>query len=369
MNEEPKTIDVEAEPQVPARIESGALTPSQPIQPATAAQAKVDAVASLTMSAYAKASTLNLTSEEIEKLQAEFPDEAFKAGASGKEHLIYIEHAYLRDRLNQVFGPGQWAIIPRNRWAEDFRTAKNVEASRVYVEAMLLIRGCFVAEAVGDMVYYKNNDSQNYGDAVEGAKTAALRRCAKELGIGLQAWKKDFCEGWWQRKRGGKPAPQKAPPPTRPAATTKQATQSTGATEAHKRVFLQRIEPVKDAARALFITWGWITTERGLDAIPLEKVPATKEQFDSLMADIQAFMDGPSESEEAWRDFVMPFGKDKGTTLGELNKKTLFGWWANYEVETEYNGKPKKPETIAKDQEFRDMLDAAGEHHEFTKKD
>lgn len=184
-----------------AAIEKAAPQAAAPI---TAAQAKVEAVAQLTMKAYDRASLLALTPEESAALQADFPDEAFQPGAAGKENLIYIEHAHLRDRLNKVFGIGQWAIVPRNRWGEDFRTANGKEATRIYVEAMLLIRGCFVSEAVGDMVYYKNNDSQNYGDAVEGAKTAALRRCAKELGVGLQAWKKDWCLGWWQRKRAPK---------------------------------------------------------------------------------------------------------------------------------------------------------------------
>lgn len=188
--------------QLPATI-------AEPTKPQlTAAQAKVEAVAALTMKAYERASLLTLTPEESQALQADFPDEAFQPGAAGKENLIYIEHAHLRDRLNKVFGLGQWAIVPRSRWAEDFSFVNKynvrIQGSRVYVEAMLLVRGCFVAEAVGDMVYYKNNDSQNYGDAVEGAKTAALRRCAKELGIGLQAWKKDWCAGWWERKRGHK---------------------------------------------------------------------------------------------------------------------------------------------------------------------
>lgn len=188
----------------------------------TAAQAKVEAVANLTFKAYERASTLALTPDEIKGLGADFPDEAFKPGAAGKEHLIYIEHAFLRDRLNSVIGVGQWALIPRNRWAEDFTTNNGKPASRVYVEAMLVVRGAFVSEAVGEMEYYPNNSSQNYGDAVEGAKTAALRRCCKEFGIGLQAWKKDWCEGWWQRKRttGNKPpvtvshpALRKQPPP------------------------------------------------------------------------------------------------------------------------------------------------------------
>jgi hypothetical protein len=68
-----------------------------------------------------------------------------------------------------------------------------------------------------------------------------------------------------------------------------------------------------------------------------------------------------------WRFFPMPFGKEAGIPLAKMPKNKLFGWWANYIVETEYNGKPKRPETIAKDQMFRAMLDEAGKHYAFTK--
>jgi hypothetical protein len=181
-------------------------------------------VANLTMKAYERAATLVFTPEEIAALEEQFPDEAFKLGAGGDANLIYIEHAHLRDRLNKVFKPGQWAIIPRNRWGEDFETDGGKKATRIYVEAMLVIRGAFVAEAVGDMVYYHGNAKTNYGDAVEGAKSACLRRCAKELGIGLQAWKKDFCEGWKARNNGQRPPP--APPASRPAAAPQPAARS-----------------------------------------------------------------------------------------------------------------------------------------------
>lgn len=179
-------------------MELAALTTSK--FPQTAAQGKVEAIANLTMKAYERAGMLQFTAEEIALLEEDFPDTAFRLGAGGDDRLIYIEHAYLRERLNKIFKAGQWAIIPRNRWAENFTTEKGVDACRVYVEAMLVVRGAFVAEAVGDMVYYLNNQKTNYGDAVEGAKSACLRRCAKELGIGLQAWKKDFCEGWKVRQ-------------------------------------------------------------------------------------------------------------------------------------------------------------------------
>jgi hypothetical protein len=193
-------------------------TPAPAQSPVTAAQAKVDAIANLTASAYARASELRLSQEESAALQAPFRDEDFQTGAAGKESLIYIQHAALRDRFNKVLGLGQWSVIPRSRWGEDYeyfnsKTRMNEKATRIYVEAMLLIRGCFVAESIGDMDYYHNNRSTNYGDAVEGATTQALRRCAKMFGVGLQAWDKAWCEGWWQRRNFRGNSQQPPPPP------------------------------------------------------------------------------------------------------------------------------------------------------------
>ncbi len=187
----------------------------------TPAQARVDAVARTMDAAMNRASTLTLTPEEVTALKADFPDEAFKPGAAGKENLIYIEHAFLRDRFDQVIGMGQWAILrTRPHWAEEFETQKREKAVRIYADCALLVRGCMVSESIGEMVYYPNNAAQNYGDAAEGAVTAAFRRCAKNFGVGLQAWKKDFGEGWWARRKGGRPAPARqysVTPPTMPS--------------------------------------------------------------------------------------------------------------------------------------------------------
>jgi hypothetical protein len=68
-----------------------------------------------------------------------------------------------------------------------------------------------------------------------------------------------------------------------------------------------------------------------------------------------------------WRSFPIPWGQHKGVTLSKLDKKVLFGFWANFVVETEYKGQPKKPETVAADTRFRQMLDEAGMHYEFHK--
>jgi len=105
---------------------------------------------------------------------------------------------------------GQWAIIPGivgpkpspsrptgTNWRSRASGVCRGHAGR---------RGLFRGRSRRAMEYYPKNNAQNYGDAVEGAKTAAFRRCAKEFGVGLQAWKKDWCDSWWK-------APQRTPGP------------------------------------------------------------------------------------------------------------------------------------------------------------
>lgn len=77
----------------------------------------------------------------------------------------------------------------------------------------------------------------------------------------------------------------------------------------------------------------------------------------------------PVAQVEPWRTFLMPFGKKKGVRLEDLDKPYLYGLWANFQVETEWKGKPKAADAIARDTLFRQMLDQAGLHYEFTKND
>jgi hypothetical protein len=418
-----ETVDETPEPasELPAVIPSGAvgqaLPPEEIKAPVTAAQAKVNAIAELTMSAYQKAGTLELTPEDSAALQEPFPDEAFQPGAAGKENLIYIEHSALRDRLNKVLGLGQWSIIPRNRWAEPFKffskwDKTQREGTRIYVEAMLVVRGAFVAEAVGSMDYYPN-DATNYGDAVEGAKTSALRRCCKEFGIGLQAWSKDWCEGWWLRRRQGArkaaspaarpaqpaataPAPQTAhpAPPARPAPAPAAHAPTP---ESPERKLARWIQLMRQAATnhdeyavEVLVDHDILMPNESLEDYPIEKLPSTRRVAEALLEEISARAGAaptapyapppperpaaaprpalkaqPPAQEEAWRAFPMPWGKNAGTLLGNLEKGYLFGLWANWHPQTEYGGRPVAPERLAKDQQFRDMLDEAGKHYNF----
>ena len=262
MAAEATTIDgeiVEA-PQESSKAIATVPVNGQPREENTTAKGKVDAIAEVTKTAYANASKLALTADETGKLQVQFPDAAFRSGAGGNASLIYIEHAHLRQRLNEVLGLGQWTLIQRNRWAEEFQTGKGKKGVRIYVEVMLMIRGCFVDEAIGDMPYYPSNDSSNYGDAVEGAKSAALRRLAKALGVGLQAWDKGWCEGWWKRNPGGKAAAQE------PAdfITTEQAAELT---RLMMQLRLAKLAPADDA----WLAWLSAATTETIRAVDYAK--------------------------------------------------------------------------------------------------
>jgi len=280
--------------------------------------AKNKAISDLTAACYQKASQLQLTKEEIAALSADFPDEAFQPGAAGKENLIYIEHAALRERLDQVIGMGQWCVIPIRRWEEKFTyekeiwqggrrtgTFENVTGSHVYVDGIMLIRGAFVGSAIGEMTYYPDNHTQNYGDAVEGAETASLRRCCKRLGIGLQAWRKDWCESWWHRKRrsttgfsgGHQKAPQRSdwremPPlaketPKAAPSPVSAPTKAVVATERHRLKALNNLQAAPGQANVGLVEGYlrsklWITGGQGVMDFPLEMVPTTKEDMQAL---------------------------------------------------------------------------------------
>lgn len=296
--------------------------------------AKNKAISDLTAACYQKASQLQLTKEEIAALSADFPDEAFQPGAAGKENLIYIEHAALRERLDQVIGMGQWCMIPIRRWEEQFDYQKDewsngrrtgqqitVKGSHVYVDGIMLIRGAFVASAIGEMTYYPDNHTQNYGDAVEGAETAALRRCCKRLGIGLQAWRKDWCLGWWQRKNSTRRTPfakaktapeapqsqaeepegtfdqappQNAPqtPPATPRATSEASTIKVG--PKYRLQTLNRLQAAPGGHRRAIVhqfltAKNYILPTEEPENWPLEKLPKSAEEFVALGEQIQAF--------------------------------------------------------------------------------
>lgn len=170
----------------------------------TATEARMESVNNLLTEAYKRASQLELTDGEEKALSAPFDDADFYRGAGGNQDLIYISHDALRMRLSNVLGR-KWSLIIRRSWSEPFKAGSPPkDAIRVYVEGVLLVRGVYVAEAIGDGVYYPHNAATCYSDAYEIATSSTLRRLCKSFGVGLQAWNKDFAEKWKAKYSGFK---------------------------------------------------------------------------------------------------------------------------------------------------------------------
>lgn len=282
-----------------------AAEPPQESVMITPAQARVESVAAVLDAAYRNASNLRLTPEESEALAADFPDEAFRLGAGGDDNLLYLEHAYLRKRLNDVLGIGAATPIRRREWAEEFTYFKDRQEKRgvrVYVDLVLLVRGCVVGEAIGDAVYYPDNAKQNYSDALESAKSNAFRRAAKEFGVGLQPWMKGFCEGWKQRNRNGSQSARREyplrndPPPRqnapqgqpRPAAASSDVLPAKATAKTQEWAWNSlTAEFPSQVVWAFFMSKGWVPPEGTYDLWPLEHVPTSKQALAALADEIR----------------------------------------------------------------------------------
>lgn len=152
----------------------------------TPQQARVVEVTEALKPAYEKASTLELTDAEVEALMAPFPDST--VDIRPHDGLIYLSHIHISNRLNRVFKPGKWALV--RRW-------EKFDGGIMYAEYVLLIRGCYVGEAIGGHAYQPNNPKTNYSDALESTAGEALRRIAgKRLSCGSQVWEGDYAKDW-----------------------------------------------------------------------------------------------------------------------------------------------------------------------------
>jgi hypothetical protein len=192
MNEQPKPNELVVGRVEPANTTSyGDISSIKP----DAKQLRIEYVGKLLETAYGNASSLKLTAKESKALRADFPDEVVQLRPF--DGVIYIPHMVLRERLWEVFSPGEIAEVPRG--APTIR----VESNEVAVDLVLLIRGVAVAEAIGTAFYIAKNPQANYGDTVESAWSDALRRCCKKFGVGTQIWRPAY-EKFWLETYGTK---------------------------------------------------------------------------------------------------------------------------------------------------------------------
>ncbi|TIB67852.1 nucleoporin-domain-containing protein [Wallemia mellicola] len=95
--------------------------------------------------------------------------------------LIYLPEIKYRRILNKAFGPGGWGLAPR--------TSVQVDSKIVSREYALVCGGRLFSIARGEQEYF---DPAGISTATEAAKSNALMRCCKDLGVASELWDPRF---------------------------------------------------------------------------------------------------------------------------------------------------------------------------------
>jgi hypothetical protein len=129
---------------------------------------------------------LKLTGDQIKALRRPVERDEIEwkpAERDGPPIIPYLSHNGYRDRLDAAFGLGGWGMVPVGMPKE--------KDGIVILPCALMIDGVPRAFAWGAQAY-KQNGNMDWGDCLEGARSNAIVRCGKELGIARELWSKSY---------------------------------------------------------------------------------------------------------------------------------------------------------------------------------
>lgn len=145
--------------------------------------------------AYAGFGSDAFTEEEAALLSENVPDDELMILPTGE---VYLHQVGYRLRLNHVFGPAGWGLFPYDD--EPRIVAASMKNQKILWQRwMLIVRGRVVAIAPGETNYdpeSRSNFSMSMATAIESAKSNALMRCCKDIGVAAQCWDRKFADGW-----------------------------------------------------------------------------------------------------------------------------------------------------------------------------
>jgi len=130
------------------------------------------------------AGRLALTEHEKKILFSPVDEDDVEIRPDGLIYLPWMEYA---KRLRDAFGL-QWSLVE----AESPRVHEGLILWKFY----LIIRGCYAGTAIGEQQYNPKNKTTSWGDACEGAKSNALMRLCKGIGVSLELWQPQFIRSW-----------------------------------------------------------------------------------------------------------------------------------------------------------------------------
>jgi len=130
------------------------------------------------------AGTLKLTDPQEAALYAPVVEDDIEIRPDGLIYMPWMEYV---TRLREAFGM-EWAIIPQGM--------PRLRGDLVIWGFYLIVQGVYCSYAMGEQLYQPDNRTMSYGDAIEGAKSNALMRLCKGIGISLELWRPKFIKKW-----------------------------------------------------------------------------------------------------------------------------------------------------------------------------
>ena len=152
--------------------------------------------------------------------------------------IPYVSWTGYTKWMNRAFGRTGWRMVPAGKPIKG-------PNSTVLQPHVLFLKGKAYATAWGEQDWFENNVQQTYGDAVESTRASALRRCMKQLGVGIELWDKEWVDACRRRhhKAGqeddGSRRRERTEPPPPPKATARSGEEDERiTTEQRQRLFL-----------------------------------------------------------------------------------------------------------------------------------
>lgn len=144
--------------------------------------------------------TVELTEQQKQALFKSVNEQDIEIRPDGLIYLPWVEYV---SRLKEAFGLN-WAIVPQGM--------PKHKGDYVVWGFYLIIQGKLAGFAIGEQEYHPDNAYMTWSDACEGAKSNALMRLCKGIGISLELWKPSFVNAWkgryaesyWDTDRYGK---------------------------------------------------------------------------------------------------------------------------------------------------------------------
>jgi hypothetical protein len=127
--------------------------------------------------------------EVVKALYKPLPPEAVTQHPT-KSFLSTIKVIYVVERLNEVFGLGQWFVT--NEIVEKATQRSINKKGEVYEkpEPMVIVKSVLTVPKYGIRVEaFGGNDNPDLGDAYKGACTDALSKMGSYLGVGIDVYK------------------------------------------------------------------------------------------------------------------------------------------------------------------------------------